>query len=74
MSPDGGGSILLRPVGREKMMFKPNYGQQRAERKRAQNARREEKLREQQEATARRRAAKAEAEPSPSPAPKADGE
>jgi hypothetical protein len=53
-------------------MFKPNYGQQRAERQRAQKARREEKLREQQEATARRRAAMDEAEPSP--APKADGE
>jgi hypothetical protein len=53
-------------------MFKPNYGQQRAERQRAQNARREEKPRGQQATTARRRAATAEAEPSP--APSADGE
>ena len=38
----------------------PNYGQQRAERNRAKQAKREEKLRQQQELTAQRKAAAAQ--------------
>ena len=38
------------------MAFKPNYGQNRAERRRAQEAKREEKRKQQQEKTARRKA------------------
>ena len=38
------------------MAFKPNYNQQRAERNRAKQAKREEKLKQQQERTAKRRA------------------
>jgi len=44
------------------MAFKVNYGQQRAERNRAKQAKKEAKLREQEEETARR---KAEREQSP---------
>jgi hypothetical protein len=50
------------------MAFKVNYGQQRAERNRAKQAKKEAKLREQEEAAARR---KAEREQQPT-APKAD--
>ena len=39
------------------MPFKPNYNQQRAERDRAKRAKREEKLKLQQERTAQRKAA-----------------
>jgi hypothetical protein len=39
------------------MAFKPNYNQQRAERNRAKQAKREEKLKQQQERTAQRKAA-----------------
>ena len=39
------------------MAFKPNYNQQRAERNRAKQAKKEEKLRLQQERTQRRKAA-----------------
>ena len=38
------------------MAFKPNYNQQRADRTRAKQAKREEKLKLQQERTARRKA------------------
>jgi hypothetical protein len=38
------------------MAFKPNYGQQRAERNRAKEQKREEKLRRRQEKSARRKA------------------
>jgi hypothetical protein len=73
MPPDSGGVMSLRPFDKEKKaMFKPNYGQQRADRQRAQNARREQKLKEQQEATTRRRAAKAEAEAPPASEPHAE--
>lgn len=44
-------------------MFKPNYNQQRAERRRSQQVKHEAKLREQQEAVAARRAARAETVP-----------
>ena len=37
------------------MAFKPNYNQQRAERNRAKQAKREEKLKQQQERTAQRK-------------------
>jgi len=47
------------------MAFKPNYGQQRAERARAQGARREEKLRQRQERSDERKAAAAAAEGAP---------
>jgi hypothetical protein len=39
------------------MAFKPNYRQQRAERDRAKKARQQKKLEEQQERTAKRKAA-----------------
>jgi hypothetical protein len=39
------------------MPFKPNYNQQRAERNRLKQAKREEKLKQQQERTAQRKAA-----------------
>jgi hypothetical protein len=39
------------------MAFKPNYNQQRAERNRLKQAKREEKLKQQQERTAQRKAA-----------------
>ncbi len=42
------------------MAFKPNYNQQRAERDRAKRAKKEEKLKLQQERTAQRKAAEAE--------------
>lgn len=38
------------------MVFKPNYNMQRAERNRAKQAKKEEKLREKEEAVARRKA------------------
>jgi len=38
------------------MVFKPNYNMQRAERDRAKQAKKEEKLREKEEAAARRKA------------------
>jgi hypothetical protein len=37
------------------MAFKPNYGQQRAERKRSQDQKREEKLRRREEKSAKRK-------------------
>jgi hypothetical protein len=42
------------------MAFKPNYNQQRAERDRVKRAKKEEKLKLQQERTAQRKAAEAE--------------
>jgi hypothetical protein len=42
------------------MAFKPNYNQQRAERDRAKRAKKEEKLKLQQERTAQRKASEAE--------------
>lgn len=53
------------------MAFKPNYNQQRAERNRLKQARKDEKLREQEEARARRKAEQDAAGPS---APAADAE
>ena len=47
------------------MVFKPNYNLQRAERNRAKQAKKEEKLRDKEEAAARR---KAEAESQAAPA------
>jgi len=44
------------------MAFKPNYNQQRAERDRAKRAKKEEKLKLQQERTAQRKAAGADAD------------
>lgn len=44
------------------MAFKPNYNQQRAERNRAKQAKKEEKLRRRQEETAKRKAARGETE------------
>ena len=57
------------------MAFKPNYNQQRAERDRAKQARKDEKLREQDAARARRRAGEPEpdgetATPAPDEDPK----
>ena len=49
------------------MVFKPNYNQQRAERNRLKQAKKEAKLKEREEAVARRRA-----DPQPGDAP--DGE
>lgn len=40
------------------MAFKPNYGRERAERARAKQAKKEEKLKQRQEDAARRKAAK----------------
>ena len=54
------------------MPFKPNYNQQRAERTRLKQAKREEKLKQQQERTAQRKAA---AEGTPAvPAPEGEKE
>lgn len=53
------------------MAFKPNYNQQRAERDRAKQAKKEAKLRERDEAAARR---KAEDEAGPEVAPAADSD
>jgi hypothetical protein len=50
------------------MVFKPNYNQHRAERNRIKQAKKETKLREQEEARARRKAAAEEA-PAPPAAP-----
>ena len=47
------------------MAFKPNYNMQRAERNRAKQAKKEEKLREREEQVARRKAALAAGEPDP---------
>ncbi len=54
------------------MVFKPNYNMQRTERTRAKQAKKDEKLREKEEAAARRKAeleggAPAETAPSPDP-------
>jgi hypothetical protein len=51
------------PAPRRYSVFKPNYNQQRAERRRSQQAKQEAKLREQQEAVSARRAARAETVP-----------
>ncbi len=52
------------------MVFKPNYNMQRAERDRAKQARKDEKLREKEEAAARRKAEEAAGTaPSDSPTP-----
>lgn len=48
------------------MVFKPNYNMQRAERNRAKQAKKDEKLRDKEEAAARR---KAEGETGPETAP-----
>lgn len=56
-------ATLLRagcPRVEEDFVFKPNYNQQRAERRRSQQAKQEKKQRERQEAVAARRAARAE--------------
>jgi hypothetical protein len=45
------------------MAFKPNYGQHRAERDRLKRAKKEEKLKQQQERTAERKAARDTGEP-----------
>jgi hypothetical protein len=45
------------------MAFKPNYGQHRAERDRLKRAKKEEKLKQQQERTAERKAARDSGEP-----------
>jgi hypothetical protein len=47
------------------MAFKPNYRQQRAERNRTKQAKTDEKLRQQQERTAARKAAKETGETPP---------
>ena len=51
------------------MVFKPNYNMQRAERTRAKQAKKDEKLREKEEAAARRKAEleAGPAEPAPEP-------
>ena len=54
------------------MAFKVNYGQQRAERNRAKLAKKEEKLREQEEEVARRKAER-DASPAPPPERNEDG-
>ncbi len=52
------------------MVFKPNYNMQRAERNRAKQAKKDDKLREKEEAAARRKAEiDAGGAPSDSPAP-----
>jgi hypothetical protein len=51
------------PRAEEDFVFKPNYSQQRAERRRSQQAKQEKKQRERQEAVAARRAARAETMP-----------
>ena len=48
------------------MVFKPNYNAQRAERNRAKQAKKEEKLREREEAAARRKAGQDAADAAPS--------
>jgi len=53
------------------MAFKPNYNQQRAERNRLKQAKKDEKLREQEEARARRKTTQADPQ---SPAPSSDTE
>ena len=49
------------------MAFKVNYGQQRAERNRAKQAKKEAKLREQEEAAARRKAEREQPLAAPKP-------
>ena len=51
------------------MVFKPNYNMQRAERNRAKQAKKEEKLREKEQAVARRKAEEAGEAPSDVEAP-----
>lgn len=51
------------------MVFKPNYNAQRAERTRAKQAKKEEKLREREQAATRRKAAQDDAEAAPSDVP-----
>ena len=48
------------------MVFKHNYNAQRAERNRAKQAKKDEKLREREEAAARRKAGQDDAEAAPS--------
>ena len=55
-------------------MFKPNYNQNRAERRRAQQAKQEKKLKEQQEVVAARRAARAALNPDNKPAGSVSGD
>jgi hypothetical protein len=55
------------------MAFKPNYQQQRAERNRAKELKKQEKLKSREEEAARRRADKAE-DPAAEPAPPAEGD
>ena len=56
------------------MVFKPNYNMQRAERNRAKQAKKDEKLREKEEAAARRKAElEAGVEPSPVDGPNSGG-
>jgi len=54
------------------MAFKPDYNQQRAERDRAKRAKKEEKLKLQQERTAQRKAAEADGSASPEGAEERD--
>lgn len=49
------------------MVFKPNYNAQRAERNRAKQAKKEEKLREREQAAARRKAGQDDADPEAAP-------
>lgn len=51
------------------MVFKPNYNMQRAERNRAKQAKKDEKLREKEQAAARRKAEEAGEAPSDVEAP-----
>ena len=51
------------------MVFKPNYNMQRAERNRAKQAKKDEKLREKEQAAARRKAEEAGGAPSDVEAP-----
>jgi hypothetical protein len=51
------------------MAFKPNYNQQRAERNRAKQLKKDEKLREQEEARIRRKNNPDGVDPTPAPAP-----
>jgi hypothetical protein len=54
------------------MARKPNYGQQRADVNRAKQARKEAKLREREEAVAKRKAPLQDAEAAPAPPPLRD--
>lgn len=58
------GGRRLNPTNAETMVvFKPNYNQQRAERNRLKQAKKDAKLREREEAVARRKAGEQEAVP-----------